>query len=106
MRNVIVSVIAFDLILGGILFLCTVSKWYLLRSRIERNEWKNLNPCDALTLLVYVIPVFGEMSFLALMTLLDYGAEHAREEVGGIIDVVIGPMRYMFDDSGSAGQGW
>lgn len=105
MQTVLIAVIEFDLVLSGILFLCTVLKWFFLKARIEKNGWENMNPCDMMTLLVYAIPVFGQMCFLAVMTLLDFGAGHTREEAGGVIDVVIGPMRYVFDDKGKKQEG-
>ena len=89
MREFATVLAKFDIVLGGILFLCT---------RIEANGWKSMNPCEAMTLVMYTIPVFGQMSFLALMTTLDEGAVLTREEAGNTITVAVGPMRYVYVD--------
>ena len=93
----------FDVTFTAILFLSTVVKWYVLRDRIEGNGWQNMNPCDVMTLLIYAVPVFGPMSFLALMTTLDEGAARSRAKDGDAIAVVVGPMRYVFAE-GAAGK--
>ena len=98
MREFATVLAKFDIVLGGILFLCTVIKWYVLKARIEANGWKSMNPCEVMTLLIYIIPVFGPMSFLALMTTLDEGAVLTREEAGNTITVAVGPMRYVYVD--------
>lgn len=105
MVDILKAVIGYDLVLGGILFLTTVVKWYALRPRIEKNGWENMNPCDAMTFLVYAIPVFGPMSFLALMTTLDEGAVTSRAEAGDVITVIVGPMRYVFADGTDKNKG-
>ena len=104
MREIAIAFVEYNLVLGGILFLSTVVKWYVLKARIEENGWKSMNPCEVMTLLIYIIPVFGPMSFLALMTTLDEGAARSRAEVGDVIAVVVGPMRYVFAE-GAAGKG-
>ena len=68
MRGIAIAAARFDVVLGGILFMCTVIKWYVLKARIEANGWKSMNPCEVMTLIMYTIPVFGQMCFLALMT--------------------------------------
>ena len=82
MREIATVLAKFDIVLGTILFLCTVIKWYVLKARIEANGWKSMNPCEVMTLIMYTIPVFGQMCFLALMTTLDEGAARKREEAG------------------------
>ena len=104
MREIAIAFVEYNLVLGGILFLSSVVKWYVLKARIEENGWKSMNPCEVMTLLIYIIPVFGPMSFLALMTTLDEGAARSRAEVGDVIAVVVGPMRYVFAE-GAAGKG-
>ena len=105
MVDILKAVIGYDLVLGGILFLTTVVKWYALKPRIEKNGWENMNPCDAMTFLVYAIPVFGRMSFLALMTTLDEGAVTSRADAGSIITVAVGPMRFVFAEDGRKKKG-
>ena len=105
MRTIAVAFVEYDLLLGGILFLSTVIKWFALKARIEENGWKNMNPCDALTLLIYCIPIFGPMSFLALMTTLDEGAATSRDDAGSVIRVAVGPMRFVFADEGRKKKG-
>ena len=104
MREIAIAFVEYNLVLGGILFLSSVVKWYVLKARIEENGWKSMNPCEVMTLLIYSVPVFGPMSFLALMTTLDEGAARSRAEVGDVIAVVVGPMRYVFAE-GAAGKG-
>lgn len=98
MREIATVLAKFDVVLGTILFLCTVIKWYVLKARIEANGWKSMNPCEVMTLIMYTIPVFGQMCFLALMTTLDEGAARKREEAGSTITVAVGPMRYVYED--------
>ena len=105
MRTLAIAFVEYDLVLGGILFLSTVIKWYVLKSRIEENGWKNMNPCDVVTFLIYCIPVFGPMSFLALMTTMDEGAATSRAEAGSIITVAVGPMRYVFAEDNQINKG-
>ena len=104
MREIAIAIALFDVTIGTILFLSTVVKWYILKAKIEGNGWQSMNPCEVMTLLIYIIPVFGPMSFLALMTTLDEGAARSRAEVGDVIAVVVGPMRYVFAE-GAAGKG-
>ena len=96
MRAIAIAFVEYNVVLGGILFLSTVIKWYALKAKIEGNGWKNMNPCDVVTFLIYCIPVFGPMSFLALMTTLDEGAATSRADAGSVIKVAVGPMRYIF----------
>ena len=98
MREIAIAAARFDVVLGGILFMCTVIKGYVLKARIEANGWKSMNPCEVMTLIMYTIPVFGQMCFLALMTTLDEGAALKREEAGDTITVAVGPMRYVYVD--------
>ena len=104
MREIAIAFVEYNLVLGGILFLSSVVKWYVLKARIEENGWKSMNPCEVMTLLIYSVPVFGPMSFLALMTTLDEGAARRREDADDVIAVRVGPMQYVFRD-GSAKQG-
>ena len=104
MREIAIAIALFDVTFGTILFLSTVVKWYILKAKIEGNGWQSMNPCEVMTLLIYIIPVFGPMSFLALMTTLDEGAARSRAEVGDVIAVVVGPMRYVFAE-GAEGKG-
>ena len=104
MREIAIAIALFDVTFGTILFLSTVVKWYILKAKIEGNGWQSMNPCEVMTLLIYSVPVFGPMSFLALMTTLDEGAARSRAEVGDVIAVVVGPMRYVFAE-GAAGKG-
>ena len=96
MRDIAIAIALFDVTFGTVLFLSTVVKWYMLKAKIEGNGWESMNPCEVMTLLIYIIPVFGPMSFLALMTTLDEGAVRSRAEAGDVISVVVGPMRYVF----------
>ena len=96
MRAIAMAFVEFNVVLGGILFLSTVVKWYALKAKIEGNGWRCMNPCDALTLVIYCIPVFGPMSFLALMTTLDEGAVTSRTDADSVITVAVGPMRFVF----------
>ena len=105
MRTIAVAFVEYDLLVCGIRFLSTVIKWFVLKARIEENGWKNMNPCDALTLLIYCIPIFGPMSFLALMTTLDEGAATSRDDAGSVIRVAVGPMRFVFADEGRKEKG-
>ena len=105
MRTIAIAFAEYNAVLGGILFLSTVVKWYALKAKIEENGWKNMNPCDALTLLIYCIPIFGPMSFLALMTTLDEGAATSRDDAGSVIRVAVGPMRFVFADEGRKKKG-
>ena len=105
MRTLAIAFDEYELVLGGILFLSTVIKGYVLKSRIEENGWKNMNPCDVVTFLIYCIPVFGPMSFLALMTTMDEGAATSRAEAGSIITVAVGPMRYVFAEDNQINKG-
>ena len=98
MREIATVLAKFDVVLGTILFLCTVIKWYVLKARIEANGWRSMNPCEVMTLIMYTIPVFGQMCFLALMTTLDEGAARKREEAGSTITVAVGPMRDVYED--------
>ena len=59
MREFATVLAKFDIVLGGILFLCTVIKWYVLKARIEANGWKSMNPCEAMTLVMYTIYARG-----------------------------------------------
>ncbi len=92
----------FYLLFCGILFLSTVVKWYMLKERIEANGWSGMNPCEFITFLVYLIPVVGQMTFLAAMTTMDEGAAVSREEASDVICVQVGPMGYVFRDGSSA----
>ena len=105
MRAIAIAFVEYNVVLGGILFLSTVIKWYALKAKIEGNGWKNMNPCDTLTLLIYCIPVFGPMSFLALMTTLDEGSVTSRADAGSIITVAVGPMRFVFAEDGRKKKG-
>ena len=105
MRAIAIAFVEFNVVLGGILFLSTVVKWYALKAKIEGNGWQNMNPCDALTLVIYCIPVFGPMSFLALMTTLDEGAVTSRKDANSVITVAVGPMRFVFAEEGRQKNG-
>ena len=104
MRDIAIAIALFDVTFGTVLFLSTVVKWYMLKAKIEGNGWESMNPCEVMTLLIYSVPVFGPMSFLALMTTLDEGAARRREDADDVIAVRVGPMQYVFRD-GSAKQG-
>ena len=100
MEAIIKVFAVFHAVLGGILFMSTMAKWFILKKKIEENGWKNMNPCSLLTFVIYVIPVLGPMSFLAVMTTMDEGAALRRSEENHVIAVAVGPMRYVFADDG------
>ena len=105
MRDIAIAIALFDVTFGTVLFLSTVVKWYMLKAKIEGNGWESMNPCEVMTLLIYIIPVFGPMSFLALMTTLDEGAVTSRADAGSIITVAVGPMRFVFAEDGRKKKG-
>ena len=105
MRAIAIAFVEYNVVLGGILFLSTVVKWYALKAKIEGNGWRCMNPCDVLTFLSYCIPVFGPRSFLALMTTLDEGSVTSRADAGSIITVAVGPMRFVFAEDGRKKKG-
>ena len=105
MRDIAIAIALFDVTFGTVLFLSTVVKWYMLKAKIEGNGWESMNPCEVMTLLIYSVPVFGPMSFLALMTTLDEGAVTRRTDADSVITVAVGPMRFVFAEEGRQKNG-
>ena len=63
------------------------------------NSWEQASPCGLQTVILFLIPVFGPMCFLAAMTILDDAARYTKEETGNHLNVQIGPMRFTFSES-------
>lgn len=98
MRTFLVYFAMFQAVLACILFLCAVLKWYMLKSRIEANGWKQVSPCGWLTLVYFLIPLAGPTSFLAVMTILDQAAESTKVEADNLLGVRIGPWQFSYSE--------
>ena len=80
----------FQVVLSAILYLCIVLKWYILKPKIEANSWQ--------TLLNFLIPIYGPVTCLAGMSILDEAAHHSKAEADNLLGVRIGPMVFTFSE--------
>jgi hypothetical protein len=99
LRELLTYLAMFQVVLSVILYVCIVVKWHVLKSRIKANSWEQASPCGLQTVILFLIPVFGPMCFLAAMTILDDAARYTKEESGNHLNVQIGPMRFTFSES-------
>ena len=88
MREILTYLAMFQVVLSVILYVCIVAKWYFLKSKITANSWEQMSPCSLQSLILFLIPVFGAMSFLAAMTIMDDAARFSKEETGNHLDVL------------------
>ncbi|HAB94271.1 MAG TPA: hypothetical protein DCF49_05845 [Lachnospiraceae bacterium] len=98
MGRVIIYLIMFQVVLSFILYLCIVLKWYILKPKIEANSWYQTSPCGVQTLLNFLIPVYGPLSCLAAMSILDEAAQRTKAEAENLLGVQIGPMVFTFSE--------
>lgn len=99
LREILTYLAMFQVVLSVVLYVCIVAKWYFLKSKITANSWEQMSPCSLQSLILFLIPVFGAMSFLAAMTIMDDAARFSKEETGNRLDVQIGPMKFTFTES-------
>ena len=98
MGTVLTYFVMFQVVLSAILYLCIVLKWYILKPKIEATSWYQTSPCGWQTLLNFLIPIYGPVTCLAGMSILDEAAHHSKAEADNLLGVRIGPMVFTFSE--------